>query len=206
MDAHKAHEEFTAWCGESGPFRRDTPDQGGQVPGSAIVIIGKEVEDGASMMQLQMAGSVIDALGVMEHRRRHHHCWRRTLPSRGSVVPAKLPASGIHVTSFQSNMECNVYIRKYLYVNVVLSSGTNTVPEVVVPPENIILTVGAKALPCAEVLFHQTFPLRGDPSAKLQEAKGGLAVSPRKPRVPHCEERPGGAASRSDQVCVVGWR
>ena len=27
---------------------------------------------------------------------------------------------------------------------------------------------------------------------------GGLAVSPGKPRVPHCEERPNGAPSRKD--------
>ena len=35
---------------------------------------------------------------------------------------------------------------------------------------------------------------------------GGLAVSPGKPRVPHCEERPGAAHSRRDPACVVGWR
>ena len=28
------------------------------------------------------------------------HCWRQTLPLRGSVVPAKLSACGIHFTSF----------------------------------------------------------------------------------------------------------
>ena len=33
-------------------------------------------------------------------------------------------ASGIHDTSFSSNMKINVYIRKELYANVVLSSGT----------------------------------------------------------------------------------
>ena len=107
------------------------------------------------MMQLQMAGSVIDTLGVMVCRRptsppdgeiitfgsktlplrgsgvladdqraprQHHRCWRQTLPSRGSVVPAELPASGSHVTSFQRNMECDVSIRKNVYVNVVLST------------------------------------------------------------------------------------
>ena len=30
----------------------------------------------------------------------------------------------------------------------------------------------------------------------------GLAVSPRKPRVPHCEERPGAAHSRRDQIAL----
>ena len=34
----------------------------------------------------------------------------------------------------------------------------------------------------------------------------GLAVSPGKPRVPYCEERPGAAHSRRDQMCIVGWR
>ena len=33
-------------------------------------------------------------------------------------------ASGIHDTSFQSNMKCDVDIRKDLYANVVLSGGT----------------------------------------------------------------------------------
>ena len=33
-----------------------------------------------------------------------------------------------------------------------------------------------------------------------------LAVSPGKPLVPHCEERPGAAHSRRDQECVTGWR
>ena len=41
----------------------------------------------------------------------------------GSVVPVKLSACKIHVTSFQSNRECDVYIRNYLHVNVVLSNG-----------------------------------------------------------------------------------
>ena len=33
--------------------------------------------------------------------------WRHTLPSRGSVVSAKLSACGIHVTYFQSNMNAS---------------------------------------------------------------------------------------------------
>ena len=32
----------------------------------------------------------------------------------------------------------------------------------------------------------------------------GFAVSPGKPWVPYCEERPGAAHSRRDQMCVVG--
>ena len=74
---------------------------------------------------------------------------------------------GTHVMSFQSNNECDVYIRKNLYVNVVLSRGMNGVQEVfermtkelaasapsamkikvVAPTNKIILTVGAKTLP-----------------------------------------------------------
>ena len=45
-------------------------------------------------------------------------------------MPAKLSVSGIHVTSFQSHMEYDVYVWTCVYVNVVLSSGTNMVPEV----------------------------------------------------------------------------
>ena len=33
----------------------------------------------------------------------------------------------------------------------------------------------------------------------------GVAVSPGKPRVPHCEERPGAAHSRRDQMWVAGF-
>ena len=33
----------------------------------------------------------------------------------------------------------------------------------------------------------------------------GFAVSPGKPRVPYCEERPGAAHSRRDQMCVAGF-
>ena len=49
-------------------------------------------------------------------------------------------------------------------------------------------------------LTPQTFPFRGDPFAKLQEAEGGLAASPRKPRVPHCKERPSAHESRENTV------
>ena len=44
-------------------------------------------------------------------------------------------------------------------------------------------------------------------SRTLQEGPSmccGLAVKPGKPRVPHCEERPGAAHSRRDPECV-GW-
>ena len=34
----------------------------------------------------------------------------------------------------------------------------------------------------------------------------GLALSPGKPRVPHCEERPGAAHFRRDQMSIMGWR
>ena len=34
----------------------------------------------------------------------------------------------------------------------------------------------------------------------------GFAASPGKPRVPYCEERPGVAHSRRDQLCVCGFR
>ena len=50
--------------------------------------------------------------------------------------------------------------------------------------------------------------LRGAAKCRtLQEGPNkscGLAVSPRKPRVPYCEERPGAAHSRRDQIHAVG--
>ena len=53
----------------------------------------------------------------------------RTLPSRGNAVQAKSSASRFRDTSLQSNMKCDVNTRKNLYVDVVLSSGTNMFPE-----------------------------------------------------------------------------
>ena len=38
-------------------------------------------------------------------------------------------ASSVHDNSFQSNMECDVFTGKNLYVDVVLSNGTNMFPE-----------------------------------------------------------------------------
>ena len=59
------------------------------------------------------------------------HCGRQNASvCAGSVVLAKHSACGVHVTSFQSTRECDVYTLKYLHVNGVLSSGTNKVPEV----------------------------------------------------------------------------
>ena len=126
---------------------------------------------------LPLRGSAVPACDLRASRRTHCHCWHETLPLRGSVVPATLSASGIHVTSVQSNMQSDFYVRKNLCVNVVLSSGTNVILEVfgrmtkeltasapkamktkvVVPPDDITHTVGAKTLRCAEVLFQQSF-------------------------------------------------
>ena len=66
----------------------------------------------------------------LAHRRQHHHCWCEMLPSHGSVVPAKLSAGGIHVTSFQSNKECDVYIhnvfaRQTFLLKLVISQSKN---------------------------------------------------------------------------------
>ena len=40
----------------------------------------------------------------------------------------------------------------------------------------------------------------------LSFALRGLAVSPGKPRVPHCEERPWSRTLQEGPQCVVGWR
>ena len=75
--------------------------------------------------------SVFDrARPVGSHRAKKHHCWRQTIPLRGSVVPAVPFCQRIHVTPFLSNMEGDVNIRKKLYVDIVLSSGTYTSQEV----------------------------------------------------------------------------
>ena len=94
-----------------------------------------------------------------------------TLPVRGSVVQTKLSASGMHVSSFR--MERDVYIRKNMYANAVLSSDTYIFHEVYArmtkelmasaqsamsikvgaPPDGNIITVCAKHFHCYEVLF-----------------------------------------------------
>ena len=91
----------------------------------------------------------------------------------------------------------DVYIREYLYVDVVLSSGTNMVPKaltasapsamkiiLVSPPDGEIFTVGAKRFWCAEVLLHQTFPCAAIvlPSFRRQRWVDG---KPKKNRGPH---------------------
>ena len=55
--------------------------------------------------------------------------WSETPPLRGSVVPAKLSAVKIHVTTFLRNRTCDVYARKNFNANVVLSGGTNMFVE-----------------------------------------------------------------------------
>ena len=105
------------------------------------------------------------------------------LASNASVsrkcVPPKFSDSGIHVTSLQSNMESDVYSRKNLYVNVVLSGGTNMFKrfermtkeltasfpfrlkiKVVAPPDVNMFTVGVKRFRHAEVLFQTSFSQR----------------------------------------------
>ena len=67
-------------------------------------------------------GTMPTSYDLRAPRRKYFHCWRQTLLLRGSVVLAKLSASGIHVTSFQSNMKCDVYARQHFNANVVLSS------------------------------------------------------------------------------------
>lgn len=94
-----------------------------------------------------------------------------TLPVRGSVVQTKLSASGMHVSSFR--MERDAYIRKNMYANAVVSSGTYMFHEVDArmtkelmasapsaskikvgaPHYGNIITVCAKRFFCSEVLF-----------------------------------------------------
>merc|ERR1712105_161800 len=55
----------------------------------------------------------------------HHHRKREVQVPRGSVQPSFLgmEACGIHETSFNSIMKCDVDIRKDLYANTVMSRG-----------------------------------------------------------------------------------
>ena len=53
------------------------------------------------------------------HRQKHRHCWCQMLPLRGSIVHTRFHwyrRSGFHDTPLQSNVKCDVYIRKELYV------------------------------------------------------------------------------------------
>ncbi|XP_072207820.1 actin, cytoplasmic 2 [Excalfactoria chinensis] len=60
-----------------------------------------------------------------------HHDWQRAVPvSGGSFQPSFLgmESCGIHETTFNSIMKCDVDIRKDLYANTVLSGGTTMYP------------------------------------------------------------------------------
>ena len=59
------------------------------------------------------------------------------LPLRGSVVPAKLSAGGVHVTSFQSNKECDVYIH-----NVFVRQTLPVFPSVVTGAATLVVDYG----------------------------------------------------------------
>merc|ERR1712223_928209 len=61
-----------------------------------------------------------------------HHRQREVQVSRGSL-PAQLPgmeACGIHETTYNSIMKCDVDIRKDLYANTVMSGGTTMYPGI----------------------------------------------------------------------------
>ena len=59
-------------------------------------------------------------------------------------------------------------------------------------------------VPVVAELSSQTLAFFGGVMCAVSEVLvRGLAVSPRKPRVPHCEERPGAVHSRRDQKSVL---
>merc|ERR1712000_111639 len=65
-------------------------------------------------------------------RRTGDHCRKRALPLPRGSVPALVPgeSAGVHETTFNSIMKCDVDIRKDLYGNVVLSGGTTMFPGI----------------------------------------------------------------------------
>ena len=80
--------------------------------------------------------------------------------------------------------------------------------KAVAPPKNIIPLPVPKRFRCREVFFQpeglllngHVFTLGAD--AVLTAVCCGFAVSPGKPRIPHCEERPSAAHSRRDYLFV----
>merc|ERR1712112_329203 len=78
--------------------------------------------------RLHLPGEVLRAA----RRTGHHHRKREVQVPRGSL-PAQLPgmeACGIHETTFNSIMKCDVDIRKDLYANTVMSGGTTMYPGI----------------------------------------------------------------------------
>ena len=112
-------------------------------------------------------------------RLRAHHWWCQMLPFRGSVVPA----SSQPAVSTSPGLEGDVSLRRFLYVIVVLSNATNMFRrfELVTeePTDTSSQLSALKHLRRVEVLFRRTVAWRG-----------GLALIPGKPRVPHCWEQP----------------
>merc|ERR1712226_603432 len=78
--------------------------------------------------RLHLPGEVLRAA----RRPGHHHRQREVQVPRGPL-PAQLPgmeACGIHETTYNSIMKCDVDIRKDLYANTVMSGGTPMYPGI----------------------------------------------------------------------------
>ena len=68
-----------------------------------------------------------DREDVRASRRQRHHHRQRALPLPRGALPAvvhRQEQEGIHDTTFQTIMKCDVDIRKDLYANIVCSGGT----------------------------------------------------------------------------------
>merc|ERR1711862_268129 len=69
----------------------------------------------------------------MSSRRSGHHHWKREIQMPRGPLPAQLPGNGgcgIHETTYNSIMKCDVDIRKDLYANTVMSGGTTMYPGI----------------------------------------------------------------------------
>merc|ERR1712241_1330822 len=78
--------------------------------------------------RLHLPGEILRA-----SRRPGHHHWQRAVPLPRGSLPAFLPrneACGIHETTYNSIMKCDVDIRKDLYANTVMSGGTTMYPGI----------------------------------------------------------------------------
>ena len=110
----------------------------------------------------------------------HMYCCNSGIRQCRSVVPSKITASGIHDTSFQSVMKCDVCIRKELHADVVLSGGTTISSESVKPqmfsscPPLVGVIDGVVVIPVVT--------LRRLPAGSRTETSGGALASAHRQR------------------------
>ena len=86
------------------------------------------------------------------------------MPSKGEHCLLGMESCGIHETTFNSIMKCDVDIRKDLYANTVLSGGTTMYPGIA---DRMQKEITALAPSTMKIKVSLVWPWAGPPGAPL---------------------------------------